>query len=73
MINSIMRSYKILIAAFFTAAFLFVSCENDMQQVQNLNQKTIGVEVGKQIESYLSQDGKIKAKLMAPLMLRYQQ
>ena|SRR5256885_1986083 len=30
------------------------------------------VEEGKIVESYLSQEGKVKAKLMAPLMLRYE-
>lgn len=44
-----------------------------MREVQNLNQKFVGIEEGKDIESYLSQEGKVKAKLMAPLMLRYQQ
>lgn len=43
-----------------------------MRDVQNLNKKTIGIEELKDIESYLSQSGKVKAKLTAPLMLRYQ-
>ena len=52
--------------------FFVYSCENKMEDVQNLGKKTIGIEEGKQIESFLSQGGKVKAKLMAPLMLRYQ-
>ncbi len=59
------------IAAIFMSCFFVCACENDQQVVENLNRHTIGVEEGKQIESYLSQDGKVKAKLMAPLMLRY--
>lgn len=43
-----------------------------MQEVIELNSKKLGVEEGKNIESYLSQDGRVKAKLIAPLMLRYQ-
>jgi hypothetical protein len=31
----------------------------------------LGVEEGKNIESYMSQGGKMKAKLTAPIMLRY--
>ena len=70
MINK--NAYRYLqIAAFFTGCFFVVSCENDIRDVQNLNQKTTGIEEGKQIESYLSQNGKVKAKLMAPVMLRY--
>ncbi len=42
-----------------------------MEKVKDLNKKSVGIEQGKQIESYLSQGGKVKAKLMAPLMLRY--
>ena len=44
-----------------------------MQDVQQLGKKHIGIEEGKNIESYLSQGGKTKARLTAPLMLRYQQ
>ena len=52
--------------------FFVVSCENDMNEVRALGGKTTGIEEGKNIESFLSQEGKVKAKLMAPLMLRYQ-
>ncbi|MCW3106251.1 MAG: lptC [Segetibacter sp.] len=72
MINSSIKLNKI-IAAITIGCFFVWSCENDIGVVQKLNQKSISVEVGKQIESYLSEGGKIKAKLMAPLMLRYQQ
>jgi LPS export ABC transporter protein LptC len=60
-----------IMAALLSGCFFVVSCENDMEVVQNLNKKSIGVEEGKQIESFLSQSGKVKAKLMAPVMLRY--
>lgn len=70
MISRNMKSNKVL-AALFLGCFFVYSCENDIREVQNLNQKAIGIEEGKHIESYLSQEGKVKAKLMAPLMLRY--
>jgi LPS export ABC transporter protein LptC len=71
MINFNCTSYTLL-AAILIGCFFVLSCENDIKEVQSLNKKSIGVEEGKQIESFLSQNGKIKAKLMAPLMLRYQ-
>lgn len=71
MINSKIKLYQI-IAAITVGCFFVWSCENDIREVQNLNKKSISVEEGKQIESLLSEGGKIKAKLMAPLMLRYQ-
>lgn len=59
-------------AAVLVGCFFVCSCENKMSDIQNLNKKSIGIEEGKQIESYLSEGGKVKAKLTAPLMLRYQ-
>ena len=47
------------------------SCENDMQEVQALNKKKIQVDEGKNISSYMSQGGHMKAHLTAPLMLNY--
>ncbi len=48
------------------------SCENDMQKVAALNRKFISVEEAHGIEGYMSQSGKVKGKLTAPYMLRYQ-
>ena len=72
MINSKCR-FNIFLAALIMGCFFVFSCENDPEVVKNLNKKTIGIEEGKDIESFLSQSGKVKAKLMAPLMLRYLQ
>jgi LPS export ABC transporter protein LptC len=71
MIKSIIKQYNIW-AALIAGCFFVCSCENDMREVQAMGKKTIGVEEAKNIESYLSQGGKVKAKLVAPLMLRYQ-
>jgi len=49
-----------------------MACENDIKQVQNLGKKKLGVEEGKNIESLFSQAGRLKARLKAPYMLRYQ-
>ena len=49
---------------------VLTGCENDIHKVQALGNKSTGVEEGKDIVSYLSQSGKVKAKLTAPIMLR---
>ncbi len=48
-----------------------ISCENNMSKIPAYRKKQTGVEEGKQIEGYSSQDSKMKAKLTAPYMLRY--
>jgi LPS export ABC transporter protein LptC len=68
---------KIFQRYFFGAAALFMcccfvlSCENDVKKIDSLLTKKIGVEEAKQIESYLSEGGKVKARLISPYMLRY--
>jgi LPS export ABC transporter protein LptC len=51
--------------------FLY-SCENNMNKIPAYRKKQIAVEEGKQIETYYSQNAKVKAKLTSPYMLRYQ-
>jgi LPS export ABC transporter protein LptC len=58
-------------AALIMSCIFICSCENDYDTVQKLNEKKTAVEEAKTVESYLSQDGKVKAKLTAPYMLRY--
>src|SRR6187431_122099 len=66
--NNLFFIFKKWIAATLCAGCIFfISCENDMGEVQNLSKKTIGVEEGVKIESFMSQSGKMKAKLTAPL------
>lgn len=62
---------KQIIPALLTGCFFLLACENEIATVQNLGKKTLGVEEAYTIESYMSQNGKVKAKLTAPLMLRY--
>lgn len=71
--NSRHSKYLFSIAALLMGCFFVLpSCENDLRVVEGLYKKKIGVEEANQIESYLSQDGYVKAKLVAPYMLRYQ-
>jgi len=51
---------------------LMPGCENDEKMIDDWSKKKLMVEEGKGIESYLSQESKVKAKLTAPLMLRYE-
>lgn len=51
---------------------LIIACENDVSKIPNYRKKQIGVEEGKNIESYYSENSKVKAKLTAPVMNRYQ-
>lgn len=71
MINLIFDN-KNKIAAFLIGCFFMLACENDVNVVKELGKKKPGIEEGKNITSYLSMGGKMKAKLTAPLLLRYQ-
>lgn len=51
--------------------FTFVSCENDLATVQGSGKSKTQMDEVKDVESYFSQSGLLKAKLTAPLMLRY--
>lgn len=52
---------------------LFVSgCENDERMIEAWTGKKLLVEEAKDVTSYFSQAGRLKATLKAPVMLRYQ-
>lgn len=58
------------IAALVTGCFFLYSCENDTKRINDLTKTVVLKEEATDIESYLSQEGKMKAKLKAPLMIR---
>lgn len=60
-----------MMAAFTGSCFFLGSCENDLGKVDDQFRKKTAVEEALQVESYLSQGGKVKAKLTAPYMKRY--
>jgi LPS export ABC transporter protein LptC len=66
---SIARKYFHTAALFMSCCFV-CSCENDPKQVDDLTRAVTEVEEARNIESYLSQEGVMKAKLTAPLMYR---
>ena len=65
--NKIIPGTVLLAGCFFIAG-----CENSQQQIDALTSRRIGVEEGKGIIINYSVSGKTKAKLTAPVMLRYQ-
>ena len=68
-----LRKYNNLLTALLAGCFVLYGCENDLKDIPNLKDKRAALEEGHMIESYLSQNGKVKGKLTAPLMYRYQQ
>ncbi|HYE53447.1 MAG TPA: LPS export ABC transporter periplasmic protein LptC [Chitinophagaceae bacterium] len=68
--NKRIRTYFIL-AAFLTGCFFLSNCENDIKEIQKLSEKKTAVEEAYKVETFMSQDARIKARLTAPYMLRY--
>ena len=60
------KAHTVILIALVVA----VSCENDAGKVSALTQKVIMKEEAVNVESYLSQGGKMRARLKAPLMVR---
>ena len=67
---SISKILKIAVAC-LSSCFFMAACENDVDAVKALGARVSGVDVGKDVAIYVSNDGKIGAKLTAPLMNRY--
>lgn len=65
----IFKRYFYSAALLMGCCFLY-SCENDPKQIDELTKDVTEVEEATKVESYLSQEGKMRAKLTAPLMLR---
>jgi LPS export ABC transporter protein LptC len=62
--------FKIAVAC-LSSCFFMASCENDVDAVKALGARVGGIDVGKDVAIYVSNDGKLGAKLTAPLMNRY--
>ncbi|MEY3538706.1 MAG: export transporter periplasmic protein LptC [Bacteroidota bacterium] len=60
-----------LAVAFVGSCFFMAACENDVDAVKALGAKVGGIDVGKDVAIYVSNNGKLGAKLTAPLMNRY--
>ncbi|MFM1972578.1 MAG: hypothetical protein RL185_1260 [Bacteroidota bacterium] len=71
MINPIRKKILKIAVACMSSCFFMASCENDVDAVKALGARVGGIDVGKDVAIYVSNDGKLGAKLTAPLMNRY--
>jgi hypothetical protein len=67
-----LRRYSKLLSALIAGCFILYGCENDIKDIPNLHDKRTALDEGHDITIYLSEDGKVKGKLTAPLMYNYQ-
>src|ERR1700733_4491963 len=65
-------SHIIKVTALLAGCFVLFGCYNDEKQVASLHDKRTALDEGRDITIYLSQNGKVKGKLTAPLMYIYQ-
>ncbi len=72
MIKPGLNKKSFLQAALFSSCLFFFSCENDQKTIDEWTGKRELVEEAKNIQSYLSQNGVLKAKLVAPVMIRFE-
>ena len=69
MINRAIHTY--LFSAALTAGCFFVfGCRNSMEEVRALAVKRSSQDIAENVESYMSQGGKVRAKLTSPVMVR---
>lgn len=66
---SIFHNYFVAAALVISCCFVY-GCENDEKQIDEWVKDKRMMEEAIQVESYLSQEGKMQAKLVAPLMYR---
>jgi LPS export ABC transporter protein LptC len=71
MINTLFYKNTKLAVALISSCFFMLSCENNVNEVQALSARIGGIDVGKDVSIFISTDGKMTAKLMAPLMRKY--
>ncbi len=71
MINPLFNKNTKLAVALISSCFFMLACENNVNEVQALSARIGGIDVGKDVSIFISTDGKMTAKLMAPLMKKY--
>ncbi|MBK6826685.1 MAG: LPS export ABC transporter periplasmic protein LptC [Chitinophagaceae bacterium] len=71
MINLLKNSKQLYAAAILTGCCFLLACENDADKVKDWTKKVIMQEEATDIDSYLSQNGVMKARLKAPKMIRF--
>jgi len=71
MINTLLYKNIRLAVALVSSCFFMLACENNVNEVQALSTRIGGIDIGKEVSIFISTDGKMSAKLMAPLMKKY--
>ncbi len=71
MINVSNHKILKLAVACISSCFFMTACENDVDAVKALGARVGGIDVGKDVAIFVSNEGKLGAKLTAPLMNRY--
>lgn len=64
------RSRFSFVFLLFTSLLVMTGCENTQEEIDTWTKESKNYEIARGVESYMSQEGKLKAKLTAPLMLR---
>jgi LPS export ABC transporter protein LptC len=64
------KVFRLMAHGLWLTAVFFSSCENDEKVIIDLTKKVVMKEEAVNIESLMSQEGKLRAKLKAPLMIR---
>ena len=69
-----LKQHRRLLSAILAGCFILfgAGCENDLKDLPNPKDKRTALDEGHDIVSYMSQNGKVRAKLTAPLMYIYQ-
>ncbi len=66
------RSLTKQLAVLLTGCFFIYGCENDLKAVRELGKKKTGIDEVLNMDTYYSVGAKVKARLMAPVVLMYQ-
>lgn len=69
--QSELLSYALRLTFFFFCTAAFSGCENDLGVVNRTNERKPAIEEAFNITSFLSANGQLRAKLIAPYMKRY--
>lgn len=70
MTKALTRYKNILQAAILCSCLLFVGCENEEAEINAWTERRVLLEEAKNVETYFSQGGRLRAKLHAPIMIR---
>jgi LPS export ABC transporter protein LptC len=71
MINFKIINIKKAAVTLISSCFFMAACENNINDVKALSNNLGGVDIGKDVAIYMSEGGKMNAKLTAPIMKKY--